>query len=711
MNNARISLCFILAGYVFSAYPGIIYYVDYSAGSDVNNGTSTSTPWKHCPGDANATGNANSILNQGTTIIFKGGVTYGGGGSGNVAFFGANYTAQIVVSASGTSGNPIIYDGNSAGTFGTGKAIMSSNSVSNVMGFQIIASGSSSISYVTIQNFEICHYGDYTSAQLSAYNCTTNLLPTTWGVGIYMNGVSNVTIQNCYFHEIGIWQNWSPVFGDSDILGFGIVLNSGNNVTITGNECTKISYPIYMFVYNANVGNISQVTVSNNYIHSYVRWGVSGGCNQNNATFQDVNIFGNQICNYPEYDNSPDITDPFCSGAPHADGIILFNGYSINDGVQQDVQNLTLGVPGHPVKIYNNTFYQNSTTAGGTAFIFLTDWGGTNYVYNNTFVNCHPVTGGECSIAMMDGLLASDNNPAVDYHIWNNTFFDHLGSICVRNQTSGFDFNRAGYTIDIRNNIFYDNDTTDGPENIWIQSDYDHSLSTNLPTTVDYNIYYTNPNNPNIGSAASTIFGVTGVGINNPVYTYYTLAQSRSTFGFDAHSQYIDPKFVNISYGLGINSSLNNLNLQASSPAINAGVSLDSFFTTDIAGTSRPPANRHSQGSGWDIGAYEYQSSGVIEMPPPAASEFALSAYPNPFRGPVTVAFNVPIIHRGSLNNVEVAIYDLKGVLIAQLAKGAYRAGRYLISWDASAIGLSACFVRMKAKNFEKQLMLIRVGK
>ena len=77
----------------------------------------------------------------------------------------------------------------------------------------------------------------------------------------------------------------------------------------------------------------------------------------------------------------------------------------------------------------------------------------------------------------------------------------------------------------------------------------------------------------------------------------------------------------------------------------------------------------------------------------------------------MTVVFNVPITHGGSLNNVEVAIYDLKGALIAQLAKGAYRAGRYLIPWDASAIGSNACFVRMKAKNFEQQLMLIRVGK
>jgi hypothetical protein len=55
------------------------YYVDYQGGNDTNSGLSASSPWKHCPGDIKATGNAETInLSSGDTVIFKKGVTYTG---------------------------------------------------------------------------------------------------------------------------------------------------------------------------------------------------------------------------------------------------------------------------------------------------------------------------------------------------------------------------------------------------------------------------------------------------------------------------------------------------------------------------------------------------------------------------------------------------------------------------------------------------------
>jgi hypothetical protein len=48
------------------------YYIDYSAGSDVNNGTSKTTPWQHAPG---MTGFSGRYTHQaGDHFIFKGGV-------------------------------------------------------------------------------------------------------------------------------------------------------------------------------------------------------------------------------------------------------------------------------------------------------------------------------------------------------------------------------------------------------------------------------------------------------------------------------------------------------------------------------------------------------------------------------------------------------------------------------------------------------------
>jgi hypothetical protein len=85
-----------------------IYYVDYTDGVDSANGTSSSTPWKHSPGDSNATGNAAITLSAGDTVNFKGGVRYQG---------------KIAVNASGNDGSRIVFQGQPSG-WGTGKAII-----------------------------------------------------------------------------------------------------------------------------------------------------------------------------------------------------------------------------------------------------------------------------------------------------------------------------------------------------------------------------------------------------------------------------------------------------------------------------------------------------------------------------------------------------------------------------------------------------------
>ncbi len=95
----------------FSFANAATYYVDYVGGLDTNAGTS-GAPFKHCAGDAAASGNALTAFNAltgGDTIILKGGVEYPG---------------QLVLNRSGASGNPITLDGNTAGTFGTGSAIL-----------------------------------------------------------------------------------------------------------------------------------------------------------------------------------------------------------------------------------------------------------------------------------------------------------------------------------------------------------------------------------------------------------------------------------------------------------------------------------------------------------------------------------------------------------------------------------------------------------
>jgi hypothetical protein len=59
----------------------------------------------------------------------------------------------------------------------------------------------------------------------------------------------------------------------------------------------------------------------------------------------------------------------------------------------------------------------------------------------------------------------------------------------------------------------------------------------------------------------------------------------------------IDPMFTQVDF------THHDLSLKSGSPAIGKGSDLSSFFVTDLLGISRP------QGTGWDIGAYEYVSS------------------------------------------------------------------------------------------------------
>jgi len=68
---------FLLLAILVAPVNAAIYYIDYATGADTNNGTSTSTPFKRCPGDPAATDTAlATTLAAGDKVIFKGGVTY-----------------------------------------------------------------------------------------------------------------------------------------------------------------------------------------------------------------------------------------------------------------------------------------------------------------------------------------------------------------------------------------------------------------------------------------------------------------------------------------------------------------------------------------------------------------------------------------------------------------------------------------------------------
>lgn len=86
------------------------YHVDFGGGNNAGDGLTPQTAWKHSPGDKNATDKPKAAkLQPGDTVLFKGGVAYHG---------------EIQLNVVGAEGKPITLDGNSAGTFGAGRAVL-----------------------------------------------------------------------------------------------------------------------------------------------------------------------------------------------------------------------------------------------------------------------------------------------------------------------------------------------------------------------------------------------------------------------------------------------------------------------------------------------------------------------------------------------------------------------------------------------------------
>ena len=86
------------------------------------------------------------------------------------------------------------------------------------------------------------------------------------------------------------------------------------------------------------------------------------------------------------------------------------------------------------------------------------------------------------------------------------------------------------------------------------------------------------------------------------------------------------------------------------------------------------------------------------------------TAYPNPFRGNVRIAFDVAAITGKDMANVEINVYDVRGVLVRQLVNASYKTGRYSVTWDGSDhIGSNMYIVMMKTENFSRKMKLFKV--
>lgn len=182
-----------------------VYYVDYAGGSDANVGTNGSQPWKHCPGDPAAGGVAAGVnLAPGDVVRFKGGVEYELRGA-----------TGIRLAWDGAAGAAITYDGNSDGSWGAGRAVLTDRNGGNGISV-FLATG-------------LRRHLRFTSFEFSAVGGAAVLpgdgggaLQARFGGGLaFPAGAEEVVVEDSFFHDLGYWQNVRPLAAAS-LAGCGI---------------------------------------------------------------------------------------------------------------------------------------------------------------------------------------------------------------------------------------------------------------------------------------------------------------------------------------------------------------------------------------------------------------------------------------------------------------------------------------------------------
>lgn len=508
---------------VFSA----TYYVDYVAGSDTNNGTATGTPFKHCPGDSNATNTAASTtFAAGDIIKFKGGVTYLG---------------SFTMSWSGDTGNSITYDGNHSVDWGVGRAIIDGQNVTNIK----LIDGANA-DHIVIKGFGLTRAGGYANDNpVLAQTCSTPVSSVPNGYGIYFGTTNNdLVIQNIYAYEIGQWRAQAPFYNTGSVSGTGIFLLNATNVEIYDSEFTKLAVPIGMYAGSSQT--LDSINVHDNKIHNNINWGMDLAPQGNSAVISNINLHHNKIYDYYEFDLVNWNAAGGCgSDSPHTDGIFLRSAGPYTATWSN-------------VNIYGNSFWGDSigaiTTIAGTASIFISA-GPSVSIYNNEFKGTYRSVDISVDYANYSGSKQT-------VRIYNNSWL-LAGSIGIK--VSG-EVDDADRDVFIENNIFESLATAANSVNIFIAD--------LAPTLLNNNLYHSTTNAIGSDYVAYYLGG-------------YKLFSGLTALGFEADGAWISPKYTDVSHTLGTASSSNDLSLQSDSPAIGIGAVLSVYFTVDHDGVAR----------------------------------------------------------------------------------------------------------------------------
>lgn len=338
----------VLAGSVLlfcglNAFAANSYYIDYAAGSDSNNGTSTTAPWQHSPGMQGCTATcARTTPKAGDKIILKGGVTWP-----NAAF-------PIAWTWSGTSGAPIYIGVDQTWYTGSSwtRPIFDAQNKPIVGGYNLFIRALSQ-SWVTWDNLEMRNQNWSGSAGYATLGC-----------GVFAGG-QGITLDHWYVHH------WTHTGSAGDQF---ICITGDTNSPYMGNSVLQNS----LFDNSDGDGNSGAVAYGwpgalRNVIHDVANGLLPTG--QGEVAYNHI------------YDVHQSF-DP--SVHENAIETLIANGtYYIHDNLIHDTYGecFMIGNTNETDYVWNNVLYQGSTgNCNMVHFPQNNDPGVAMYIWGNTIV-------------------------------------------------------------------------------------------------------------------------------------------------------------------------------------------------------------------------------------------------------------------------------------------------------------------------------------
>jgi hypothetical protein len=401
-------------------------------------------------------------------------------------------------------------------------------------------------SYITINGFEIRNYSTSKAADVP--------------IGIYIFGSgTNLHITNNHIHNIATTAKGCAanafgmtVYGTQAPASIDNLIVSGNQIDHTTTGCSETL---------SVDGNVENFTISNNLIHDDNNIAI-GAIGYEGVSQPKGAMCGTELCDRARngeislntvYNITSNHNPAYGTGANNhsygADGIYIDGGTQIK--IERNlVHNTDIGIE------------MSSENPGGQApGVEKADHITTrnNVVYQSN------------SVGITIGGYAKGKGGTDHCYIVNNTLYDNDTA-----KTGEGEFQIQWYAT---NNAFENNILYAGSQNVFL---YSYTTSEPHPATMDYNLYYS------AGGVANGNWEWQGKN-----YTGYSTYLSKT--GNDSHSPpFLNPEFASLSSPL-------NLDIQSTSPAVNAGTNLGASIvgTVDFAGNPR------TQGGAINIGAFE----------------------------------------------------------------------------------------------------------